>query len=227
MTGTPLGLHQSTPAELQERLAAERRGHPFLIYREEGGGAQHIVELAADRRVTLGRSPENDVCLAWDDQVSRLHAEIERVGEHWLVIDDGVSRNGTFVGGERVTGRRRLEDGDIVGVGGTPVVFRRPGGRTTLTTRLSDQRDMAAAVTDAQRRVLVVLCRPFKGGASYATPATNPQIAAELVLSVAAVKSHLRTLFVTFGIDDLPQHDKRLQLVALAFSSGVVRDRDL
>jgi hypothetical protein len=82
-------------------------------------------------------------------------------------------------------------------------------------------------VTDAQRRVLVVLCRPFKGGASYATPATNPQIAAELVLSVAAVKSHLRTLFRIFGIDDLPQQDKRRQLVALAFSSGVVRDRDL
>jgi pSer/pThr/pTyr-binding forkhead associated (FHA) protein len=98
MTETPLGLHQSTPAELQDRLAAERRGHPFVIYREEGG-VQHIVELAGDRRVTLGRSPDNDVCLAWDDQVSRLHAEIERVGEQWLVIDDGVSRNGTFVGG--------------------------------------------------------------------------------------------------------------------------------
>jgi pSer/pThr/pTyr-binding forkhead associated (FHA) protein len=226
MTGTPLGLHQSTPAELQERLAAERRGQPFVIYREEGG-IQRIVELAADRRVTLGRSPENDVCLAWDDQVSRLHAEIQRVGEHWLVIDDGVSRNGTFVAGERVSGRRRLEDGDIVRVGGTPVVFRRPGGRTTLTTRLSDQRHMAGSVTDAQRRVLVALCRPFKGGSSYATPATNPQIAAELVLTVAAVKTHLRALFKTFGIDDLPQQEKRLHLVALAFSSGLIRDRDL
>ena len=49
----------------------------------------------------------------------------------------------------------------------------------------------------------------------------------ELVLTVAAVKTHLRTLFKTFGIDELPQQEKRLQLVALAFSSGLVADRDL
>jgi pSer/pThr/pTyr-binding forkhead associated (FHA) protein len=226
MAETPLGPHQSTPEELSERLVAERRGRPFLVYRDEQG-AQCIVELGDRSRVTLGRSLENDVCLAWDSEVSRLHAEIERVGEHWLVVDDGVSRNGTFVAGERVSGRRRLNDGDIVRVGGTPVVFRRPGGRMTLTTRVSDQRDVAASVTDAQRRVLVALCRPFKGGASYATPATNPQIAAELVLSVAAVKTHLRALFKAFAIDDLPQQEKRLRLVALAFSTGLVSDRDL
>jgi pSer/pThr/pTyr-binding forkhead associated (FHA) protein len=178
-------------------------------------------------RLTLGRSPENDVCLEWDEEVSRLHAELERVGEHWLVVDDGVSRNGTFVAGERINGRRRLQDGDVIRLGGTIVIFMKPGGRVSLTTRISDQRDIAASVTEAQRRVLVALCRPFKGGGSYATPATNPQIAAELVLTVAAVKTHLRALFKTFGLDDLPQQAKRLQLVALAFSTGVVTDRDL
>jgi pSer/pThr/pTyr-binding forkhead associated (FHA) protein len=227
MTGTPLGPHQSTPEELRARLAAERRGHPFLVYRREDG-AQRVLELSDDRpRVTLGRSPENDVCLSWDGEVSRLHAEIERVGEHWLVVDDGVSRNGTFVAGERVSGRRRLQDGDVVRLGSTAVVFRCPGVGAIVTTRLSDQRDLATAVTDAQRRVLIALCRPFKGGASYATPATNPQIAAELVVTVAAVKTHLRALFKTFGIDDLPQQEKRRRLVALAFSTGLVSDRDL
>jgi len=227
MSRTPLGPHQSTPTELRARLAAERRGHPFLVYRDESN-RQCIVDLTGDTtRMTLGRSPENDVCLAWDTEVSRLHAELERVGEHWLVVDDGVSRNGTFVAEERVAGRRRLRDGDVVRLGGTAVVFRQPGSRATLTTRLSDHRDLAASVTDAQRRVLVALCRPFKGGASYATPATNPQIAAELVLSVAAVKTHLRALFKAFGIDELPQQEKRLRLVALAFSSGLVSDRDL
>ena len=38
----------------------------------------------------------------------------------------------------------------------------------------------AAGVSPAQRRVLVALCRPFKEGAAFATPATNQQIAAEL-----------------------------------------------
>ncbi len=58
-------------------------------------------------------------------------------------------------------------------------------------------------------------------------PATNPQIAAERFLTVAAVKTHLRALFHAFEIDDLPQHEKRRKLVSLAFASGLVRDRDL
>ena len=93
--------------------------------------------------------------------------------------------------------------------------------------RLSDGREVAVPVTDAQRRVLVALCRPMKDGAQDAVPATNPQIAEELFLTVAAVKTHLRALFHAFGIDDLPQQNKRRRLVALAISTGVVHERDL
>jgi predicted component of type VI protein secretion system len=225
MSESPVGLHSSTPAELRERLAAERRGVPFLVLRDESGG-QRVIELSAER-LSLGRSPECDVPLTWDDEVSRLHAELERVGSLWLVVDDGLSRNGTFVGGERVTGRRRLRDGDVLRLGGTTIAFRQPEAGAVATTRLSDQREVAASITEAQRRVLVALCRPFKHSPGATTPATNPQIADELCLSVAAVKTHLRGLFHAFGIDDLPQQEKRRQLVALAFATGIVSDRDL
>ena len=47
------------------------------------------------------------------------------------------------------------------------------------------------------------------------------------MLTVAAVKTHLRTLFKTFGIDELPQQEKRQKLVAMALQLGVVRDSDL
>ena len=59
----------------------------------------------------------------------------------------------------------------------------------------------AATVSPAQRRVLVALCRPYKDGADFATPATNSEIGAELHLSVDAVKTHLRALFEKFGED--------------------------
>ena len=227
MKESPVGLHQATPAELRERLEAERRGVPFLIYRDEAG-AQHVLELAGDsKRLTLGRSEHCDVSLAWDSQVSRLHAELERVGDQWLVVDDGVSTNGTFVGATRVAGRRRLADGDLLRLGATIITYRDPGATGAVSTRMSDHHDVAASVTEAQRRVLVALCRPFKGGTAEATPATNPQIGAELFLSVPAVKSHLRSLFHAFAIDDLPQQEKRRRLVALAFASGLVSDRDL
>jgi hypothetical protein len=58
-------------------------------------------------------------------------------------------------------------------------------------------------------------------------PATNPQIEEELHLSVAAGKTHLHALFRVFGIDELPQQENRRKLVALAFASGLLSDRDL
>jgi hypothetical protein len=227
MSSPPLRPHQATPLELRERLLAERRGVPFLVFRD-GGGAQRIVELPDDRRhLVIGRAAECDVCLSWDSEVSRLHAELERVGSQWLIADEGLSRNGTHVRGERLTGRRRLADGDVLSLGGTMIAFSHPGTGGSATTHLTDRSNVAAHVTEAQRRVLMALCRPFKGGNSNAVPATNPQIAKELYLTVAAVKTHLRALFHAFGIDDLPQQEKRRQLVVLAFSTGLVRDRDL
>ena len=227
MAESPLGIHQATPAELAERLAAERRGVPFLVYRGEKD-EQRIVGLPQDHATaSLGRSPDCDVCLGWDPEVSRLHAELAPVGDEWVLTDDGLSSNGTFVEGERITGRRRLADGDVFRVGGTAIAFRYPRGRGTATTRVANQPVTAVSITPAQRRVLIALCRPFKGGARDATPATNPQIAAELVLSVAAVKTHLRGLTHAFGIDELPQQEKRRKLVAMALQLGIVRDRDL
>ena len=80
-TDSPLAPHAATPAELRERIEAERRGAPFLVFRD-GDGAQRLVVLDAERgRATVGRSAGNDVALEWDTEVSRLHAELERLGD--------------------------------------------------------------------------------------------------------------------------------------------------
>ena len=225
MEASPVGIHQATPEELRERIAAEREGVPFLVLRDDTG-KQRIVGLAPGAPTTLGRSPECDVSLVWDQEVSRLHAELEQIGDQWVLVDDGLSSNGTFLGDERITSRRRLADGDVFRVGATTIAFRHPLARGSGTTR-AQQPATAVSVTPAQRRVLIALCRPYKGGANFATPATNPQIAEELYLSVAAVKSHLRALTRAFGIDDLPQQEKRQRLVAMALQLGVVKERDL
>jgi hypothetical protein len=85
---------------------------------------------------------------------------------------------------------------------------------------------VAELLTPAQRRVLIALCRPFRDS-TYSTPATNQQIADELVVSVDAVKSNLRALFSAFGVDDLPQNQKRASLALRALRTGVVSRRDL
>ena len=56
---------------------------------------------------------------------------------------------------------------------------------------------------------------------------SNPQIAAELFLTVAAVKTHLRALFRAFGLEELAQSEKRRRLAAAGLNSGLVHDKDL
>lgn len=220
------GLPADTAPELQERIHAERRGAPFLVYRD-GEGAQVLVDLDPERApITVGRSEEANIELAFDDEVSRIHAELQRIGDAWALVDDGLSRNGSFVNGERVVGRRRLRDGDALRFGGVVALYRAPGEESDETIKASGQVD-AAAITDTQRRVLVALCRPFAEGTDFSTPAPNKEIADEVFLSVDAVKANLRALFDRFEVGELAQNQKRVRLAELAMRSGVISLRDL
>jgi hypothetical protein len=217
-------LHRSTPAELKARLEAERKGVPFLVF-FDGAGGQVLRELPAFEPVTIGRSAECDVGLAWDREVSRVHAQLERVGSHWVLVDDGLSRNGSFVNGERVVGRRLLRDGDRLCFGETPVVYRAaPAGGASSTISVPSSPG-AVPLTPTQKKILVALCRPVRDSA-FATPSTNREIAGEVSLSVDAVKAHLRTLFERFGLEALPQNQKRARLAATALLQGIVTHRD-
>lgn len=230
MTGpdSPTAPHTSSPAELRDRVAAERRGAPFLVFRDDRHG-QQIYELNPSvSRITIGRGSENDIPLPWDTQVSRVHAELQPLAGEWVVVDDGLSQNGSWVNGERVKGRRRIRDGDSLRFGGTVIVFASPAARyTEPTAAASSSVPTAESLTDTQRKVLLGLCRPFRDAGHFATPATNQQIADEVYLSVDAVKTHLRALFRKFGVEDLPQNQKRAQLVWRAFQTGIITPRDL
>jgi FHA domain/Bacterial regulatory proteins, luxR family len=212
-------------SELKARTEAERDGRPFLLYRD-GQDRQQLFFLDA-AQASVGRRDTSDLVLDWDDQVSRLHAQFERVDSDWTIVDDGLSRNGTFVNGERLTGRRRLEDGDSLRFGATTMIFRSPQMDDQQGTAIASQIPTAVDLSTTQRKVLVALCRPYKEGTAFATPATNQQIAEELFLSVDAVKTHLRVLFAKFGIEKLPQNQKRIRLVERAFYAGLITERDL
>jgi hypothetical protein len=219
------GLHESSPAELKARLAAERRGVPFLLYRD-AGGTQRILDLdPAAAPVTVGRRDDNALALPWDAEVSRVHAELEPVGADWVLIDDGLSRNGTYVNGDRLTGRRRLRDGDRLCFGETAVRFHAATDEASMSTASVAIGRTDLHLTETQRRLLIALCRPLKDTA-YAAPATNREIAEEVHLSVDAVKAHLRVMFERLGLDDLPQNQKRARLAAVALVDGLVRQHD-
>lgn len=227
--GATIGLvgsitHSLSRAELQAMHQAERRGQPFLVYRD-GGGDLRFTELGTSTRVAIGRTAGNDLALEWDAQVSRSHAQLERVGTDWTLIDDGLSRNGSQVNGERALGRRRLNDGDVLRIGQTTIVYRAPGGPSEST---ASAYPAPAHVTDAERRVLVALCAPLiTDGGPAAAPATNREIAAALNLSVDGVKTHVRSLFGKLDVGDLPQYRKRVVLARQALERGLVTASDL
>ena len=226
-SGALLGPHAATAVELKAQIQAEREGLPFLIYRDGSGEHQLLVLDAERERVTIGRRPSADVALESDEEVSRLHAELVRKGEDWTLTDDGLSMNGSFVNGEPVRGHRRLRDGDSIRVGGSVLIFRNPTDHESKATTPSDELRTIVNLSDAQRRVLTALCRPFRESVAFVTPPSNEQIAAELYLSVDAVKKHLRTLFEKFGVSHLPQNEKRARLVERAFAGGFISEQEL
>jgi hypothetical protein len=217
--------HAFSPSELSRVIAAERAGNPFVAFRDAAAELQ-LLELKGDR-VCIGRDAGNDIVLRWDIEVSRVHALLERLASTWTVLDDDLSRNGTFVNGVRVRGRRRLNDHDVVRVGMTQVLYRDPASEAAETPRVSS-RAAVTGVTPGQRRVLVALCRPLLDAVGPgATPPSNPELAESLGVSTEAVRSHLKTLFRIFEIPDLPQNRKRAELARRALASGVVVPHDL
>ena len=79
--------------------------------------------------VSIGRTPDNDISLPDDTNVSRYHAEIEeRDGEFWLI--DLQSSNGTTLNGDELTAEKPLSEGDQIVLGGS--------SELTFTFQVSD-----------------------------------------------------------------------------------------
>lgn len=227
MDTLPIDSDGVSPVELQQRLRADRRGEPYLLFRDAAGGQQILALGEQPSQLTIGRAPGCDVCLDWDEGISRAHVRLERLGkDDWMLVDDGLSRNGSIVNGERLRQRRRLADRDVLRLGDTCIIYRAPRreiGQTVALAAGSGEIDLSPA----QRRVLVALCRPYRDGGEFATPASNREIADELVLSIEAIKTQLRALFEKFEVEPLARDAKRARLVHRAFETGVISRQDL
>ncbi len=214
-----------SPEELSRMIAAERAGQPFLALRGDDG-ALELVELGGDR-VVIGRDPGNDLVLAWDPEVSRVHALLERLVGAWTVVDDDLSRNGTFVNGQRVRSRRRLNERDMIRVGRTQMLYRDPAAEPGETPHTSDH-PAGVGITPSQRRVLVALCQPLLDSPEPGVaPPSNAELAESLGLSSEAVRTHLKTLFRVFELPELSASRKRAELARRALATGAVLPRDL
>ncbi len=184
-------------------------------------GGRREVDLSHER-VTVGKGDENDIVLAGDPTVSRLHAVLEQFPAGWCVNDLG-SSNGTFVNGERIWAKQRLRHGDEVRVGRTRLLFRNSSdvGRTVTASE-----DEPPALTPREHDVLAVLCRPLLDRDLFTEPSSIREIAADLVVSEAAIKAHLANLYLKFGVEE-GVSNRRSRLANEALRRGAVTLADL
>src|SRR6202042_1859464 len=167
---------------------------------------------------TVGRGQAVDVHLD-HPSVSKLHAEIVRRGMYAYVSDLGLSRNGTRVNG-RVVAQRLLENGDVISfgsqrcqVGGLPA--------EAVVHEASLRRSAIPELTRREGDGVAALCQPALSEEAFVAPATAREIAADLVVTEAAVKQHLLRLYQKLRIAEGP--NRRIRLANEVVALGLVR----
>ena len=132
----PVVAVPAPPTPVVEAPAATMVYRPEVPLTADDGPPEEVVRervtLTVDGRTipvttgkfVVGRSRECNVRVD-DGNVSRRHFELVQDGPTTWVVADLGSTNGTEVNGRRVSGRKRLDDGDRISAGGTELVFGR------------------------------------------------------------------------------------------------------
>jgi pSer/pThr/pTyr-binding forkhead associated (FHA) protein len=92
-------------------------GHLSLV---RGRGTKRDIDI--NSTVTIGRDEKNDLGLFKDDSIDQQHAEVIKKNGRYRIEDRG-SQSGTFVNKKKVTSTQVLEDGDVINIGQTMIVF--------------------------------------------------------------------------------------------------------
>lgn len=194
--------------------------HRLTIRHISGSRVNQVdcLTMPPEREITFGRGPECDVRFGEaDDLVSRKHLKIVATDEQparYMVVDFG-SRNGTFVGRQRVFGAALLLPGGRVqlGAGGPEFEFRPDPEEPRLQPCVAATYSRIAALRGI-KQTLIALLLVAAGAAGYVGwarmapiwrarphPATKPRFdPAKAFASVAAVEATWRLIDKQTGI---------------------------
>lgn len=92
----------------------------YLVIREDSKWTD-VFQLSAGRTVYIGRAATNQIVVK-DERASRYHAEVFLSRGKW-VLRDLQSRNGTYVGQNRVQGDHDLATGEVVKIADCQIAY--------------------------------------------------------------------------------------------------------
>ena len=101
---------------------AVNQGFPILLIVKSGGKTVKEINAKVDGSLIVGRSEMCDLYID-DPHMSKQHFAIEFTG-NMLMIMDLESRNGTYLNGVRLNGKRKLEQNDQIRAGSLDIVIR-------------------------------------------------------------------------------------------------------
>jgi pSer/pThr/pTyr-binding forkhead associated (FHA) protein len=102
------------------QIEPERIG--FMHLEVIGGPMDGVTTRVTEDELLLGRGAGCDLPLRLDPLVSTKHARIVREGQSFYLEDLG-SRNGTYIGEQRIEGRTLIGPGSIFVLGNTCLEF--------------------------------------------------------------------------------------------------------
>jgi serine phosphatase RsbU (regulator of sigma subunit) len=176
-------------------------------------------------RITIGRSARNDLCIP-DPFASRVHAEVRREGDEYLLQDLG-SANGTLYNGTTVEGVIHLTAGGRIQIGETEIIyddgtFNSGMGATMITDNTGSLPEATIALASGDRTTSGLL-EAIEGAR------TQPEEIASTTVTPKAKQGDLLALISKVGVTLLASatlNETLEQIVTLVFEA-VPADRCL
>lgn len=183
-------------------------------------------------RITIGRSARNDVCVP-DPFASRVHAEVRREGDQYLLQDLG-SANGTYYNGLKLDNVAALTNGGRIQIGETEIVFQDKAAERGLGPATIDEGTPLPAATitfDSSQHSTSGLLEAIEGARTQTSGRFNVAtiVPQKATAAVAAEQGDLLALISKVGVTLLASAtlDETLRQVALLVFDAVPADRCL
>src|SRR5690606_30485145 len=113
---SPRSTTQGAFCTTKEDTDMQQGSDRFRLVVRRGPQPNQVYELSKDI-ITIGRDITNDIVIN-DPEASRHHMRLTR-GAGGYTLEDLGSTNGTFINGQRLTGAKPLNPGDMIGMGET------------------------------------------------------------------------------------------------------------